>query len=390
MDLRNESEPLKFRLQNLVRRLKKLLVSDDYWFESEEVEPFFKAFYEIRAELLNIDSLLFADLPQRRMKEVFEELWDAPRTPRRQIEALLEDYNEAMQLLGLFVRSTSGSAPELSIPENVRRDIFEDLIAANVACSGRLSDREFLSRSFDLSLIPANSPSFLNVGDELASGYAQNSLGWIYLDARFNLLSCSDDSFLSFLCEMVHPVVRQSSEEAQLILEIVNHHLLSVGWELYEKAKLGRAPLFAARKSSFSEVNANSLDLSSQHNALRKQLEFIIQESPDVAVANAIDYLTSVCSSILTTLGIAGVGGISLQSIVEETLLALKLRTPDELEDEDASNFALSLRIIPTALLNIVQKGDLMPRHARLAANVSIALAEYLSDTLVDKIEKLT
>ena len=34
---------------------------------------------------------------------------------------------------------------------------------------------------------------------------------WIFNDSRFNLMSCDDSIFLNFLCEMIHPIVRENS-----------------------------------------------------------------------------------------------------------------------------------------------------------------------------------
>jgi AbiJ N-terminal domain 3 len=41
-------------------------------------------------------------------------------------------------------------------------------------------------------------------------------------DARLNLLRCPDDVFLKFLCEIVHPIVRQEETEAQALVAEFN------------------------------------------------------------------------------------------------------------------------------------------------------------------------
>mgnify|MGYP001117858491 CR=1 FL=1 len=50
---------------------------------------------------------------------------------------------------------------------------------------------------------------------EYAGAFYDWEPDWVFFDRRFNLLRASDDEFLAFLCEMVHPVVRANPEEAK-------------------------------------------------------------------------------------------------------------------------------------------------------------------------------
>src|SRR5205807_643086 len=58
------------------------------------------------------------------------------------------------------------------------------------------------------------------------------------------------DKFLRFLCEMLHPVVRNDVEEVGMLRESINEFLRPDGVELYEAGRISGRPVFAARKLS--------------------------------------------------------------------------------------------------------------------------------------------
>jgi len=51
---------------------------------------------------------------------------------------------------------------------------------------------------------------------------------WVFYDSRFNLLRASDEVFLRFLCETIHPVVRLDSVEAREMAAIYTRELKAV------------------------------------------------------------------------------------------------------------------------------------------------------------------
>jgi hypothetical protein len=54
---------------------------------------------------------------------------------------------------------------------------------------------------------------------------------WVFSDPRFNLLYESDEEFLRFLCETVHPIVRPDADEARKLVDIYNKELAPDGWK---------------------------------------------------------------------------------------------------------------------------------------------------------------
>ncbi len=70
---------------------------------------------------------------------------------------------------------------------------------------------------------------------------------WVFSDSRLDLLKCDDETFLRFLCELVHPVVRTQPGETRRLLELLNDHLGGDGYEMYEAHAISNMPVFAAR-----------------------------------------------------------------------------------------------------------------------------------------------
>lgn len=71
---------------------------------------------------------------------------------------------------------------------------------------------------------------------------------WVFHDGRFNLLHASDEEFLHFVCETVHPVVRSDLDEVLALVEMYNSGLSKVGRELVEGQRLSNQPVCVSQK----------------------------------------------------------------------------------------------------------------------------------------------
>ena len=98
---------------------------------------------------------------------------------------------------------TSGGSSN-SIPENVRRDIFDFLRVHHVAWAGRLEETDFLSRLYDLEELPSTDYRFKSMASDIWQHRVNNPMDWdddwIYSDSRLDLYRCPDEEFLGFLC----------------------------------------------------------------------------------------------------------------------------------------------------------------------------------------------
>jgi hypothetical protein len=98
-----------------------------------------------------------------------------------------------------------------SITEITRRAIIDQIIGSGLSWSGRLPENDFLARIYNLRELPSTDYRY----DSAAADIQQHRISWhdwpddwVFYDDRFNILHGSDDNFMRFLAEMLHPVVR--------------------------------------------------------------------------------------------------------------------------------------------------------------------------------------
>ena len=85
-----------------------------------------------------------------------------------------------------------------------------------VVWNGRLEEIEFLARLYDLSVLPSHDSRFKDAAGDIWQHRVNNfdwDDDWVFGNSRFNLYSGDDEILLAFLCETIHPVVRQDPIE---------------------------------------------------------------------------------------------------------------------------------------------------------------------------------
>ncbi len=140
-------------------------------------------------------------------------------------------------------------ANELS--EITRRAVVDFIVACETDWAGRLGEDDFLARLYDLTSMPSTDHRFENAAGDIWKHRIMNSdwsADWVFYDPRFNLLWASDDEFLRFLCETVHPVVRPDSDAARALVTVYNRELVADGWSLVEAKQISGKPVFAPQK----------------------------------------------------------------------------------------------------------------------------------------------
>lgn len=294
----------------------------------------------------------------------------------------------------------------MRISEVTRRDIIDTILVEQVSWSGRLEEPEFLSRLFDLQKLPSTDSRFNNAFGDIRQHRIYNydwEDDWFFYDSRFNLLRAEDETFLQFLCEMLHPVVRHDSEEVQRLKQAFNAVLIRDGYELVERAKISGRPVFAARLVVASGANAlqsvKELFQDAGATYVLKQItrmEAAIHDDPGLAIGTAKELVETVCKTILSERDVEIEGTPNVPKLVKQTTKLLAL-TPSDIPE--AAKARGTIRVLLSNFATITQgiaelrnhygtghgKGatvkGLQPRHAKLAVGAASTLAVFLLET---------
>jgi hypothetical protein len=127
----------------------------------------------------------------------------------------------------------------MAISEIARRQILRMIMDENISWSGIIGDLAFLERLYDLDNMPSTDVRYSHARGDIET-HTVDFAGdwqkyWIFNDNRFDLLHCSEEKFLQFLCEMLHPTVRPDEKERRCLLNEFNSLLQSGGYRIIEE-----------------------------------------------------------------------------------------------------------------------------------------------------------
>lgn len=296
------------------------------------------------------------------------------------------------------------------LPREVRTNIIDGLRLENIAWQGQMDDVEFLSRLYDLQKLPSNDYRFKDAAGEIWQHCINNDDWepyWVFSDARFGLADGSAETFLRFLCETVHPVVRPDRDSALKVVSHYNDQLRNAGWEVVEEESIGGRPRFAYREASHNGARAvtrartvaDALNAGWMAKEIQR-LERAIDTDPDLAIGTAKDLVETCCKTILTNRGVAFTKSADLGDLTKLLVKELQL-VPEGISDaaKGADNIRLILRNLTSIAHNLAQlRGlygtghgrdgqhrGLQPRHARLAVASAVAFIDFVADTYRDR-----
>lgn len=162
------------------------------------------------------------------------------------------------------------------IKRETKKNIFDHFEMENINFSGRMKDVEFLDRLYLLQKMKSSDSRYENAYGDIWQHTENNfdyERNWVFRDSRFELQDGSDDQFLKFLCEMIHPLVRPDQEEVLKILAIANDWLRVDGWELYPVRKIAGGNIYAFKTTSgTSEPMPNEDELTGIWNPSKIRL----------------------------------------------------------------------------------------------------------------------
>ncbi|WP_198003967.1 abortive infection family protein [Cycloclasticus pugetii] len=295
---------------------------------------------------------------------------------------------------------------QTSVPRQVRTNILDGLKLENVVWHGCLDGVEFLSRLFDLKKLPSFDSRFDDAAGDIWQHCINNDdweLDWVFTDDRFRLIDGPSETFLRFLCEVVHPIVRPDRDEALKLASQFNDQLRQAGWEVYEEERIAGRPRFSYREISNHGSHAvsrarnvaDSLDAGWMAKEIER-LEHAVDRDPALAIGTAKELVETCCKTILTKRGVAINKSDDLGDLTKKLTKELQL-VPDGITD--AAKGAESIRLILRNLTQITSNltrlrglygtghgrdghhRGLQPRHARLAVASAVAFIDFVTET---------
>lgn len=295
--------------------------------------------------------------------------------------------------------------PDGKIGDRTRAAILDELRAREIIWHGALDEVAFLSRIFDLAVLPSHDGRFQNAEQDIWQHCINNfdwPLDWVYSDPRFRLYAADQDMFLKFICEVLHPIVRKDDAEQDALARAFNGHLRADGWELVEDAIIDGRPAFVPQRKvhalggSVQRIKAVAATLNSDslYEDLRR-LERIGDGEPGEAIALAKEIVESCCKLILDDRKLKYSEKAEIPELLKLLRKEIKIM-PDGI-DENAKG-AKEIKGILTSLGNIAHslaplrnaygKGHgrgrdfkgLQPRHARLAIGAASTFVDFVLD----------
>jgi hypothetical protein len=297
------------------------------------------------------------------------------------------------------------------ISELTRQNIFDAIRVGSISWSGRLTEPKFLSRLYDLDGMPSMDHRFETAVGDISQHREHNPDDWpddwVFTDSRFDLMRASDEAFLRFLCEMVHPVVHPDSQDVQELVQMFNEHLAPDGWEIAARAQLSGRPVFAGRRRMLNGAAAlggvksvvqvlNAEYVTQQMTRMEAAIEF----DPELAIGTAKEFVETICKTILSECGetVSPSADIpQLVKLVREKLDLLPDNVPNKAKG--AETIKRVLNNLGTVAQGIAElrglygsghgkhagaKG-LQARHARLAVGAAGTLAVFFFETYQER-----
>ncbi len=189
------------------------------------------------------------------------------------------------------------------ISKKIRQNIFDTLVNKKMFWYGSLGDGKFLNRLYDLKSLPSHDGRFKDAEGDIWQHTVNNDdweMDWIFTDARFKLLDGENKVFLDFLCETLHPVVRDNKNEIEEMLSIYNTFLKEANYQIFSKS-LGALNIYGWNKDNYSNVALKSVDILS-HEYITEQYSKAYDRIQNSDYEGAITIARSLIETVLLSI----------------------------------------------------------------------------------------
>ena len=287
------------------------------------------------------------------------------------------------------------------VTEATRRTIFDFLRVGKWCWAGRLDDVDFLSRIFDLGSLPSRDSRHPDMSGDIWRHRIINPEDWpddwVFSDDRLDLLHVPDELFLRFLCEMLHPVVRDEADIDNMVAGF-NRYLAPDGYRLAVTNTMSGRRIFAAELAlagsdgALADARRIADALSSNHVAAQvTRMQANIVPDASLAIGSAKEFVESLCKGILDARQVPRTGKEDFPALVSMTRDALALKVNPK-SDATLRSMLGALGTITNSIAEL--RGQVGTGHgaapettappagvARLAVNVAVALGVFLWET---------
>ncbi|MDT5281858.1 MAG: hypothetical protein QOJ20_3053 [Mycobacterium sp.] len=290
----------------------------------------------------------------------------------------------------------------MRITQITRHKIYDSIALAKVSWSGRLEEPDFLGRIYDLAAMKSTDTRFKDAAGDIYQHRVLNPMDWdddwIFTDSRFGLQYGDDELVLRFLAEMLHPVVRMDEDEVAALLKSFNEALARDGYELYPAEWISGHAVYGWRlRDSFHGVTPE-LNLRERAVLTDPALARIrdgLTSDPAAAISSSKNLLESLFRIVLDRSQIDYGAREDIPQLYRKVadLLELKAESvPGSAKGSEASQQVL--RTLVTTVQSLAElrnelgighgqstRSVALARHARLALNATVTIAEFVLDT---------
>jgi hypothetical protein len=284
---------------------------------------------------------------------------------------------------------------------------MDTLAADRVNWAGRLDESKFLGRIWDLSELPSTDYRFKDAAGDIWQHTVNNPSDWdpdwIFHDDRFDLAGCPDERFARFLCETLHPLVRQDRDEVDKLLVLFNECLAEDDWEIVATKRRRSGLIFEGRRREALKTPTEALELDRYERlgdpqVVRDHLRRIdrdLKTDPGGAIGSSKELVESVLKQILDDYAVSYGKGDDMMDLYKKVQKELRLNTEAVPDNRKGSEAAVkTLRALVTTIQSLAELRNqigsghgrahqvvALTRHGRLAFNSSVTVVEFLLDT---------
>lgn len=160
---------------------------------------------------------------------------------------IIEDYGEEAKSLSKLIYNVSPNGI-FSLSEITRKNILNELYLKQDLW-GKYDVVAFLKRIWNLDSMPSTDFRFVTATEDIWQHMiSNNDYDEKYLlEDYLELLIISDEVFINFLEQLVHPIVREQPEQQEYI-DLLNQHLINDGFKFFPFTQLSGYPVYKIHK----------------------------------------------------------------------------------------------------------------------------------------------